>query len=534
MDHLTYRLVEEITSYLPRTDVETIARVAARSPRLQNWSIASEDQLDRRVALKVCVHLQGFKREENETERNPRILLSVQKLLSDGSREEWDFTGWRYAWIQFINIKASVIDDLSTMEASAETFKESDIDQVLRLVSLSVDLSTFKVLSEENSRFWKENAARSCLHIENACYGGGTPRNLVDLFWKTIGKTRKEFVSVAIDTKFLDVLGPFDLFVTQFIERGAFLEYLSYYDQSALMSRICEATAPWFGKTRGRPLNVSLPCNDLKADEIGLIIDAWLQSDGTFEEKGVEWGIIHDFSVWFTVKAKYEALRRVPYGRYLAHPTKSSSLFIKHNVIHVVKFEPWHVPVDFERIDSLIGKWREGCGFYAWRGKRTFYFSFKDADDWEKLVEKYGPTVDGENRLPIAHLTGTTFLEVIKSVDWIEIRVKHEFYTMRRLESLISRWKEGNGETLDNGLTKMEVVMAKDLGRDPYSIYVSPLSLTSKITSQHSHPLGSTRCLIVQKYSDYDRSLERISIVPIDPEEVEDWNLELLFGSLQV
>uniref|UniRef100_A0A1I7ZKF2 DUF4160 domain-containing protein n=1 Tax=Steinernema glaseri TaxID=37863 RepID=A0A1I7ZKF2_9BILA len=128
----------------------------------------------------------------------------------------------------------------------------------------------------------------------------------------------------------------------------------------------------------------------------------------------------------------------------------------------------------------------------------------------------------GKVCLPIAHVKGTTFLEVRKSRDSFEMQIKYKFYTKERLESLISDWKKGNGETLGNGLKKKQVEIAQYWNRN------------WPVTPQHSHPLGNTRCLIVEKDVCRGCSMERISIVPIDPEDVEDWHLELLFGSLQV
>uniref|UniRef100_A0A1I7YQG0 F-box domain-containing protein n=1 Tax=Steinernema glaseri TaxID=37863 RepID=A0A1I7YQG0_9BILA len=499
MDHLLYDLVEEVVSYLPRADVETIAKVAGRSPALENWSIASEDQLDRRVALKVCVHLQDFERRyddssDEEEERIPRIRLSVQKLLSDGSWGEWDFKNWRYAWIQIIDISASVIDYLGTMDAPEKTFKESDIDQVLRLVSLPVDRSPRSKLS----------LGYDC-NNECDCFCDSFT-DMEDLFWEIIENTQKEFASLYVYNSYDHNIDGFGSFVADSIEREAFLDYLSYNGQRFSLRNICVAIAPWFGKTRGRPLKVAFTQDDPKTADVELFIDTWLKSDGTFEEK--------ELNECFTVNEKYKTVTLGDSSsRYLVHPTKRSSLLIGFTNCLLQ-----HVPLEFQWIDSVIDEWKEGCGFNAWRRWVNFFFSFKEAEDWDKLLEKYGPAVDGGNRLPIAHLTGATFLEVTKSDDWFEIEVKYEYYTKRRLASLISRWKKGNGETLVNGLTKMYVEIAKDLS----------------VTPQHSHPLGKTRCLIVQQYIHCGRALVRISILPIDPEEVEDWHLELLFGSLQV
>uniref|UniRef100_A0A1I7Y4E8 Kinesin motor domain-containing protein n=1 Tax=Steinernema glaseri TaxID=37863 RepID=A0A1I7Y4E8_9BILA len=50
-----------------------------------------------------------------------------------------------------------------------------------------------------------------------------------------------------------------------------------------------------------------------------------------------------------------------------------------------------------------------------------------------------------------------------------------------------------------------------------------------------SHPTANARCVVVQKECSVDDdNVERISITSIDPEAVDDWNLELLFGSLRL
>uniref|UniRef100_A0A1I7YQB6 FBA_2 domain-containing protein n=1 Tax=Steinernema glaseri TaxID=37863 RepID=A0A1I7YQB6_9BILA len=113
-------------------------------------------------------------------------------------------------------------------------------------------------------------------------------------------------------------------------------------------------------------------------------------------------------------------------------------------------------------------------------------------------------------------------LKLTKCGELLQMDVEHKTLSEEEVQSLISDWQKGNGETLVNGLTEIEVLV-----RHPKEF----LSLS------HSHPLGNFRC----RRSKVDLGdsptwlqLERISIVPINHEDVNDWNLELLFGSLQV
>uniref|UniRef100_A0A1I7YBD6 F-box domain-containing protein n=1 Tax=Steinernema glaseri TaxID=37863 RepID=A0A1I7YBD6_9BILA len=489
MDHLPFDRVEEIANFLPRKDVGTIARVAARSPGLENWSVVSDDQLERRVLLEVCVHLQGFKHKENEEEKSPRIRISVQKLLSDGSREEWDFKNWRYAWIHTLYITASPREEPLDTVAPKRAFKESDVRQAMSLVSLPVDPSV-----------------RTRLSIATECAGEGElPDKLVDLFWDTVEETQKGFVDVSATGDDVDVA--LESFVAYCIEQGAFLEELSYYNSlegDEGHAVVYNAVASLFGETRGRPLYVYLEGLVLDFDYIEIVIDDWLLSDGIYEMKTVE-GANHMF------------------GEEQHEKWEDMLSAIGDNEIRVVKFEPWHVPVDLKWIDALIKNWREGCGFYVWRGEGNFSFRLKKNRYWKKLVEEHGPAVERKEQLvlSIAHPKSPIFLEVRKSETQFEIGVKHEFYTKNKMKKFISDWKKGNRDTLLNGLTKIEVQM--DCERFP-------------LPQKHSHPLVNA-CLKISKRV-YRHVLEtvavRMSIVPIDPKNVEDWNLELLFGSLQV
>uniref|UniRef100_A0A1I7ZRN6 F-box domain-containing protein n=1 Tax=Steinernema glaseri TaxID=37863 RepID=A0A1I7ZRN6_9BILA len=507
MDYMLYDLVEEIVSYLPRPEVETIARVATRSPRLQNWSAASEDQLEHRVLLDVHVRFQGFEREENKAERSPRIHISATKRLSEETVEEWDFRNWRYAWIQNLRITTSFRDFPFGLSAPIETFKESDIDQVLRLVSLPVDPT-----------------ARSCLLIVGTDSLYAPYPEMTDLLRKTIEKTRMEFAKVHVDNALkCDAL---EAFVVNCIERGASLKDMLYYGRSIPHRNVYEVIAPHFGKTRGRPLKVYLEQIRLGFDNIALIADTWLQSDGTFEETEVKSGGFNQQPIWPALKERYKTIVRCRNGGHLAYPTKRSSLFISSDEIRVVKFEPWHVPLDFDWLDALIEKWREGWGFYVWKGERKVHFHFKAHEDWKKLMKKYSPVLwpTGRTLLPIVHSKSPSFLEILEFDDWFEIRLTHALVTQEYLKSLISDWMKGNGETLVNGLTKIE-----------FELKVVP-KWSPTLPTSYSHPLRNLRCLISQppNWTAAMRIVVRICIVPIDPEDVEYWNLELLFGSLQV
>uniref|UniRef100_A0A1I8A039 Annexin n=1 Tax=Steinernema glaseri TaxID=37863 RepID=A0A1I8A039_9BILA len=83
MDQLSTDLIEEFRSYLPPVDVATTAKVASRSPGLENWSAEAEDELEKRFLLDVCVGVQNSNGE-------PKVMLSLKKILPDGGEEGRD------------------------------------------------------------------------------------------------------------------------------------------------------------------------------------------------------------------------------------------------------------------------------------------------------------------------------------------------------------------------------------------------------------------------------------------------------------
>uniref|UniRef100_A0A1I7XZ85 F-box domain-containing protein n=1 Tax=Steinernema glaseri TaxID=37863 RepID=A0A1I7XZ85_9BILA len=590
MDHLSYDLVEELASFLPRPDLETIARVAARSSALEKWSVMSEDQLERRFLLDIYVQLQGFERKEEEAEKSPQIRISVQKHLPGETTEEWDFICWRYAWIRKLYIFVSLEEELRDDRLPRLAFKESDLHQVMRLVSLPVDRSV-----------------RSTLHVDYDEDGDNfsTCPNLVDLFWKIVGKTRKEFVAVEIVSIFA-YHDPLDLFAAQSIEQEAFLQDLSYSrhgDYGATQRRIFEAIAPFFGKTRGKPLQVCFG-SYVSWDDVELIIDAWLLSDGTVEEKVIDWYEEEDApGICDALKGKYRDILQIPDGGFLAHPTRRSSLSISEYEIRVVKFDPCHVPVDFEWIDAVINKWREGCGLYVYNGHDSLYVNFKGPDDWLKLAEKYGPAVDdGANLLQLVHPKNPSFKLManrrLRTGTWtleltMEFEPWHVPVDFERIDAVIEQWKTGCGYDLYGGqdhlsfklkgsddlrklaqkynITMHEagpqqlaqhrenpsfLVLTRSDSRlelrvkfirfgDYWSDFISDWEkgngetldgLTKMkfridgyppLPSSLSHPLGNTRCLIAS-----EAILNYVVVsLHIVPEEMED-NSELLSGSL--
>uniref|UniRef100_A0A1I7ZV45 F-box domain-containing protein n=1 Tax=Steinernema glaseri TaxID=37863 RepID=A0A1I7ZV45_9BILA len=417
MDHLFYDLVEGIVNFLPRKDVETIDRVAARSPVLKNWSIAAEYHLEKRFLLDVDVRVEEHKKKKIE----PRVRLIAKKILPDGSQEIWKAKPgspqWMYAWLRNVTI-SSRYSTITTRSQEAEMHRR---DVMLRTVTLPVDPSA------------------------GASLRGDFPV-ASDLFWKIVQATQKDFVRVEMKRSGKDPSVACKEAVADCIGRGAYLEHLSYVDARSVQKKLWEAIAAQFSGRRGRPLKIHLQQYvSFEYEEIGHIIESWLASDGTYEDKTVSYRTprrLH--ATWPLLKEKYHFVMERKHVGYLAHPTRRSSLYIDKNMISVVKFYPWHVPVDFKWVDSLIDDWKEGNGRSVLEGQQRFFFSFQSEDDWSKLLEKYEH--ENERHIEISHPSNTVPLEMRKTGELF--CMYYPTVDLKWVYANIDKWKKGDGRYL--------------------------------------------------------------------------------------
>ncbi|KAK0415346.1 hypothetical protein QR680_011900 [Steinernema hermaphroditum] len=185
--------------------------------------------------------------------------------------------------------------------------------------------------------------------------------------------------------------------------------------------------------------------------------------------------------------------------------------------------------MNFEKIESLINKWRNGNGRFFFKRWNKISVTPDSEHLWLKLLAKYGiDQVDNDRSLaiPMVHASKLFSLRM-----WKEAGNKELFFQINdlsvdsmKLVSLITDWKKSSGECVVSGQKKVFVKL-KD----------SALDVLKKLTGSDAypfffvHPLWNARLMFSVVGGDH-----YISVVPIDAEAVKDWNLNLLFDMPQI
>uniref|UniRef100_A0A1I7YVC0 F-box domain-containing protein n=1 Tax=Steinernema glaseri TaxID=37863 RepID=A0A1I7YVC0_9BILA len=422
MDYLLYDLVEEIVCYLPRKDVEVISRVAARSQELKNWSAASEDQLENRFLLDVEATVEKWPDEKQPRLpghlTSPKINLSARKILPDGSIEAWNFKQWRFAWIRNLRIGTTFF---MASRVANDPGVLTDTEQAFRTVSLPIDPSAGGELVVSGRGF--------CHGMADCC------SNILQVVSKDFARVRAVVPKRLVDDFPEDVLefDAFNNFVVDYLESGPLLEDL-LYENGCCAEKVWRAIALVFGRRRGTPLEIKLVNIGFLQSAIRRIVKHWWNSDGAFEKKKVmAQPLSSEVSAWLASQNSYNFMRKRKNVGYIAHRTKRSSLYITKESISVVEFRPWHTPVGYKWIDSVIKKWTKRNGRFVYDEEQQFYFYFNSKGAWSKLVKKYGPLRKKSERrieyvrpvsIVIAHPSNAVLLEVIKKDLLFNIRVK--------------------------------------------------------------------------------------------------------------
>ncbi|KAK0427274.1 hypothetical protein QR680_010147 [Steinernema hermaphroditum] len=511
MNLLPYDLVDHLVQFLPRTDLKTIAKAASERLELSNWKLVAEHHLKERYLLTVDVYIpyenelqnaaKRRKVEEGEkaSDQKEMVLVLVQRRsFTRTSAERWDFKRMKYASLGDVRIHSRGWID-------RKQHRPCDVQKMLPILSLPV---ATRADSFVKSSFCVDNISSS---------------RDIDLAMKMAEAVQKTFAKINVWTSAVGTHPRADSFIRDYINHQAFLEDAGFSCGGIQMYRISEdSIVSLFKERRTTPLTMHLPAETLSYSKIQEILEHWKNSD---EDVAGHKELIMYANIWPILRREWQN----DHG-YLAHPTKRSSVRFSNRGFKIVKFEPWHLPVNSDWIDSVIENWKKSDGFFVFKGNHDIQVRMKD-EEWDKLVDKYGPTTRSKpGFLPaIRHPSRFGSLQIRKDRrhrpgSAIEIKVIRRFLTDTGLGILTSKWEKSSGEFVvdvnQHKLKKIEVRMDPDTFR--YTFY----DVNGQCEAFVGHPKENVRLMVKEVWPIY-----RFSVVSIDTEEVDDWNLDLLFGS---
>ncbi|KAK0402519.1 hypothetical protein QR680_016377 [Steinernema hermaphroditum] len=515
MDLLSCDLVDHLVQLLHRTDLETIIKVAEWRPELSNWQLMAEHHLEERYLLDVRVYIPSPK--ENEPESAPKRMKLEEEEEIEGKNEEIQvfvekcrFTGelvgsWDFRRLQYASLRDVTINSYH-WEVNRQ-HRPCEMKKLLSILSLPV-------ATRDDSIAGSSLSVRSGYHW----ISDNRDSRVVDLALQMIQVVQKTFAKVDIRMSSNGTNLRMEDFMQDYVDQETFVEDMrfscGFFPET---ERICQKGVVTLFKDRRRtPLTVQLPDNYLTYHNIQEILEHWKNSDGYVADHKELHMRMPSYD-WPTLRWEWRG-----YHDYLPHPSKRSSLLLSINFLKIVKFEPWHSPVDYDWIDSVINDWKARAGMHFYGGNRQIKL-LTTKEDWDKLELKYGPLMmktTGEHLPLIAHSSNLASIELRKYRNCYSVIAETKIKKLKRtaLESFISEWMDGSGDFVVGQLRKATVGLVCNVWR----------RISDSRQAFYVHPWANSR-LKIQPSRGY--GLYTMSLVPIDPETVKDWNLNLLFGA---
>ncbi|KAK0415720.1 hypothetical protein QR680_012084 [Steinernema hermaphroditum] len=216
-----------------------------------------------------------------------------------------------------------------------------------------------------------------------------------------------------------------------------------------------------------------------------------------------------------------------------------------------------HLPVTADWIHALITKWKQGNGLRLHRETKKMNVVLTSEDEWHKLEQICGAAVKHRRStiLSVEHVLEhrSLELEMQDGRQFTEIQIQHKSITLEKLEALVAEWRAGDSGTVVEGLRKIDVYISKPVWKKFTGTDVDRPILSHELiySSQEQyvldrlyadeadrfivhHPRVNGRLIFKSLKHSSPKGFYLISSVPVDPMDVEDWNLALLFGSLEI
>ncbi|KAK0409032.1 hypothetical protein QR680_004300 [Steinernema hermaphroditum] len=467
MDQLPVDLVDHLLHFLPLTDLKTIKEEAADRPELQNWKAAAEVHLEERFFLRIDIDVLAKKDEQEAQDGSTQFYIKC-KFHRGKVKGIWDRKKWRYSWISSIRLSSSF------SRPKREQNTATGLEEVLRIVSLPV-----AALEE----------------ITGSLDVGWIPPSVADSALRILGAMQKTFGEIMNSAEYVQD------FFRSYMAQETFLK--SFYSEV-----------------------------DSSIEAAITFVDKWLHSNMSLR---MALNSFEDIS--YELMAEFETEDEI-----LAHPSRSCSLRIGERHVEEARSSSSYNHVSFifqyahedaAGVESVITDWKAGDGNLLLISESNIVV-LESEDEWKKVVEKYGQskTADEVDTISTKHPSCTGVLTLNKDGRclYFYVSVSLNLYSsseyfvvqyevtvnMDDFESVIDRWKAGNGTYLANGRKKMEVLI--DLEHEWFPDFAPDwllwLDKDEIAYSFIAHPNRVAGLKITRIFFDYDNGvLVRMSIV---------------------